>query len=71
MNTLDTIVIQECLTTLRANGYSDIVEVMLEADSYTKKGRLNKSAIARKLGWKVKKLEDFFQQAQTLLGGEL
>lgn len=62
--------VQEIIQKLRAHGFSDIVDCLLdnERDCYTKKGRLNKSSTCRRLDWKGKKLEDALQQMKELVG---
>lgn len=64
--------LEEVIEKLKANGYTEIVECLLdhENDCYTKKGRLNKSATTRKMGWKSKQLEDALQGMRELLKGE-
>jgi 23S rRNA maturation mini-RNase III len=63
---------QEIIEKLRENGYSELVECLLdnENDCYTKRGRLNKSATIRKLGWKSKQLEDALEAMRELLQKE-
>jgi len=60
----------EIIEKLKANGYTKLVECLLdhESDCYTKKGRLNKSATTRKMGWKSKQLEDALLGMRELLG---
>lgn len=64
--------IQEVIEKLRAHGYGQLVDCLLDHESgcYTKKGRLNKSATIRKLGWKSKQLEDALQGMRELLNNE-
>lgn len=64
--------IEEMITKLRARGFSHLVDCLLENenDCYTKKGRLNKSATTRKLGWKSKQLEDALQAMRDVLKDE-
>ena len=63
---------EEVISKLKANGFEDIVECLLDNDTdcYTKKGRLNKSATTRKMGWKSKQLEDALAGMRELLAGE-
>lgn len=63
---------QEIIEKLRKNGYGELVECLLDDDNdcYTKRGRLNKSATIRKLGWKSKQLEDALEGMRVLLNGE-
>lgn len=62
----------EIIEKLKENGYTQLVECLLdhESDCYTKKGRLNKSATTRKMGWKSKQLEDALKGMRELLGKE-
>ena len=62
----------EVIEKLKSNGYMELVECLLdhESDCYTKKGRLNKSATTRKMGWKSKQLEDALKEMRELLGEE-
>ena len=64
---------QEVIQKLIDNGYGEIVEVFLgnENDVYTKKGRLNKSAACRTLGWKGKQLEDALKKCREILKPDL
>lgn len=63
---------QEIKDKLIANGFGKYVDCLLEndADCYTKKGRLNKSATIRKLGCKGKELEDALKAMKELLKPE-
>lgn len=63
---------QEIIQKLKINGYSELVTCLLdnENDCYTKRGRLNKSATSRKMGWKSKQLEDALQGMREILGDE-
>ena len=63
---------QEIIEKLKEHGYEDLVECLMdnEADCYTKKGRLNKSATTRKMGWKSKQLEDALAGMRELLTEE-
>ena len=60
---------QELIQKLRANGYGEIVDALLENETkvYTKKGRLNKSGACRELGLKTKQLEDKLLEMRELL----
>jgi hypothetical protein len=58
---------QELIQKLIDRGYGQLIDVLLMDDSYTKKGRLNKSAVCRKLGWKPKQLEDALKECKILL----
>lgn len=72
MNPVNYIEIQEIIEKLKQNGYDEIVECLLEneGDCYTKKGRLNKSATTRKMGWKTKQLEDALEGMKEILEPE-
>lgn len=52
-------------------GYAQLVDVLLMDESYTKKGRLNKSAVCRKLKWKPKQLEDALKDCKAALKSDL
>lgn len=71
-NPVNAIEMQEIIDKLCKNGYGELVECLLdnENDCYTKKGRLNKSATIRKLGWKSKQLEDALEGMREILNGE-
>lgn len=71
-NPVNAIELQEVIQKLRDNGYSEIVDCLLENEKecYTKKGRLNKSSTCRKLDWKSKKLEDALKMMKDLLRRE-
>ena len=71
-NPINAIEMQEILTKLRAAGYSELIDCLLdnEKDCYTKKGRLNKSSTCRRLNWKGKKLEDALQHMREILKSE-
>lgn len=56
---------------LKDRGYSHLVDVLLNEESYTKKGRPNKSSICRQLDWKPKQLEDALQQCQQILATDV
>lgn len=62
----------EIIEKLRQHGYDELVDVLLdqESDCYTKKGRLNKSATTRRMGWKNKQLEDALKAMRELLKEE-
>ncbi len=62
---------QELIQKLIDRGYGQLVDVLLMDDSYTKKGRLNKSAACRMLGWKPKQLEDALKECKMLLLSDL
>jgi len=72
VNPVNSIEQQEVIQKLRDNGYSEIVDCLLENEKecYTKKGRLNKSSTCRKLDWKSKKLEDALKMMKELLKNE-
>lgn len=72
VNPVNAIELQEVIQKLRDNGYSEIVDCLLENEKecYTKKGRLNKSSTCRKLDWKSKKLEDALKMMKDLLKQE-
>lgn len=63
----------EIIQKLKEHGFTEIVECLLdhEIDCYTKKGRLNKSATTRKMGWKSKQLEDALKGMRELLQGDM
>jgi len=63
---------QEVIAKLKDKGFSELVECLLENenDCYTKKGRLNKSATTRRLGWKSKQLEDSLKVMREILKEE-
>jgi hypothetical protein len=71
-NPVQLLELSEIIEKLRKNGYSEVVECLLdnEAECYTKKGRLNKSATTRKLKWKNKQLEDALENMRELLKNE-
>lgn len=62
---------EELIQKLKDKGYAELVDVLLMDDSYTKKGRLNKSAVCRILNWKPKQLEDALKECKILLLGDL
>ena len=68
-NPVHAIEMREIIQKLKENGYAEIVECLLdnESDCYTKRGRLNKSATIRKLGWKSKQLEDALTAMRDIL----
>lgn len=68
-NPVQAIEMREIIQKLKENGYAEIVECLLdnESDCYTKRGRLNKSATIRKLGWKSKQLEDALAAMREIL----
>ena len=68
-NPVHAIEMREIIQKLKENGYAEIVECLLdnESDCYTKRGRLNKSATIRKLGWKSKQLEDALAAMREIL----
>ena len=68
-NPVKAIEMREIIQKLKENGYSELVECLLdnESDCYTKRGRLNKSATIRKLGWKSKQLEDALAEMREIL----
>lgn len=72
VNPVHAIEMQEIIEKLRKNGYGELVECLLDNDNdcYTKRGRLNKSATIRKLGWKSKQLEDALEGMRELLNCE-
>ena len=72
INPVHAIEMQEIIEKLRNNGYGELVECLLDNDNdcYTKRGRLNKSATIRKLGWKSKQLEDALEGMRVILNGE-
>lgn len=71
INPVFSIEMQEVIQKLKNNGYGDLIECLFdENECWTKKGRLNKSATIRKLGWKSKQLEDALKQMRDLLKEE-
>mgnify|MGYP000273461461 CR=1 FL=1 len=68
-NPVYAIEMREIIQKLKENGYTELVECLLdnESDCYTKRGRLNKSATIRKLGWKSKQLEDALAEMKDIL----
>lgn len=62
---------QELIQKLIDRGYAQLVDVLLMDENYTKKGRLNKSAACRELGWKPKQLEDALKECKSLLMHDL
>ena len=64
--------IQETIQKLTENGFGDLVECLIDNESvaYTKKGRLNKSATCRAMGWKSKQLEDALEKMKELLSSD-
>jgi hypothetical protein len=63
---------QEVIQKLIDSGHGDLIECLMdnEAECYTKKGRLNKSATCRKTGLKNKELEDALRNMRELLKDE-
>jgi len=63
---------QELLTKLCNEFGADKIELLLDHQVYTKKGRLNKSAVARKLGIKNTTMVDalFVKMRELLKGSE-
>lgn len=49
MTEYDKIELDEVLTVCRQRGYADLIDLLLDHDSYTKLGRINKSQILRQL----------------------
>jgi len=72
INPVYAIEMQEIVDKLHKNGYGKLVECLLDDDNecYTKRGRLNKSATIRKLGWTSKQLEDAIEGMKEILNGE-
>ena len=72
VNPVNLIEMEEVIQKLKENGYAELVECLMEHENecYTKKGRLNKSATGRKLGWKSKQLEDDLKEMRELLDKE-
>lgn len=58
---------QEMVQKLTDRGYGQLVDVLLNEESYTKKGRPNKSSICRQLGWKPKQLDDALEDCKHIL----
>lgn len=61
----------ELIQKLIDKGFGELMDVLLMDESYTKKGRLNKSAVCRMLRWKPKQLEDALKECKILLLGDL
>lgn len=61
--------IQEVIDKLKEKGCGKLIECLMdnEAECYTKKGRLNKSATCRITGLKTKELEDMLKQMREIL----
>lgn len=71
INPVFSIEMQEVIQKLRANGHGQLLDCLFdESECWTKKGRLNKSATIRFLGWKSKQLEDALQAMKELLKNE-
>ena len=72
INPVYAIEMQEIVEKKKKNGYGKLIECLLDDDNecYTKRGRLNKSATIRKLGWKSKQLEDALEGMKEILNGE-
>lgn len=62
---------QEMLQKLIDAGYGDYVDTLLEEESYTKKGRLNKSSVCRSMEKKGKQLEDALKEMREVLKAEM
>jgi hypothetical protein len=62
---------QELIQKLVNKGWGQLVDALLKVENYTKKDRLNKSAICRDLKWKPKQLEDALEECKSLLQGDL
>lgn len=58
---------QELIQKLIDGGHGELVDVLLQESSWTKKGRLNKSATCRTLSWKPKQLDDAINECKQLL----
>ena len=71
-NPIESLEMQEIIEKLRESGHEDLVNCLLdfENECYTKKGRLNKSATTRKMGWKSKQLEDSLREMREVLKNE-
>ena len=70
INPIHAIEMQEIIEKLRNDSLcKQLVDCLLdnENDCYTKRGRLNKSATIRKLGWKSKQLEDALERMREIL----
>jgi hypothetical protein len=61
----------ELVQKLINRGYGQLVDVLLNEESYTKKGRPNKSSICRQLRWKPKQLEDALEDCQHILMSDM
>lgn len=70
-NATESIERQELINKLMASGYEELVEVLLMTESYTKRGRLNKSGACRLLKWKPKQLEDAINKCREILKDDL
>jgi hypothetical protein len=71
-NPVFSIEIREVIQKLIDNGHGELIECLMdnEAECYTRKGRLNKSATCRATGLKNKELEDSLQEMRELLKGD-
>ncbi len=58
---------QELVEILKAAGFADVVDALFETDSYKKNGKLNLSALARKLGVYPQTMEKRLLAMQELL----
>lgn len=69
---IETLELEELMQKLRDKGCDELVDGFLENDQclYTKSGRLNKSAVCRTLGWRLKRLTEEFARARDILAQE-
>jgi hypothetical protein len=58
---------QELIQKLVDMGHEELVNALLEPQSYTKTGRLNKSGACRVLGWKTSQLEAALRECKEIL----
>lgn len=72
-NIIEEIERQEMIDKLIEKGYGKLIDILLSHDVkvYTKKGRLNKSAACRALGWKIKQLDDALNECREILQEEM
>jgi hypothetical protein len=63
---------QELIQKLIDHGHGPLVDAMLsnEGKVYTRKGRLNKSAACRALGWRSARLEKALAECRDILAPE-
>jgi hypothetical protein len=59
---------EELLEKLRSAGLAHFVGTMCQHEVYTKRGRLNRSAACRALGWSAAQLDAALAKCRELLG---